>query len=91
MPVTQATATDAGDIDGGGSGFFAQALDTAGVTPGSTVTHAGLGFTWPSTAGATATSGTGTFGEPDNAVASGQAIAVYGTQGSTLGFVVSAS
>ncbi|WP_399946549.1 NPP1 family protein [Streptomyces sp. BBFR25] len=91
IAVTQDTATDVGDLDGGGASFSAQAFDAAGVKPGSTVTHAGLSFTWPSTAGATRTTGTGTFGEPDNAVASGQAIAVNGTQGDTLGFLVSAS
>ncbi|MGW2036223.1 NPP1 family protein [Streptomyces sp. NPDC001761] len=91
IAVTRDTATDLGDFDGGGASFSAQALAAAGVTPGSTGTHAGLRFTWPSTAGATAAHGTGTFGEPDNAVASGQTIAVDGTQGSTLGFLVSAS
>ncbi|MDX3097785.1 NPP1 family protein [Streptomyces sp. ME19-03-3] len=91
IAVTQDTATNVGDFDGGGASYSAQALAQAGVTPGSTVTHAELSFTWPSTAGATQTSGTGTFGKPDNAVANGQIVAVNGTQGSTLGFLVSAS
>ncbi|MDX3235201.1 NPP1 family protein [Streptomyces sp. ME03-5709C] len=91
IAVTQDTTTNVGDFDGGGASYSAQALAAAGVTPGSTVTHAGLDFTWPSTAGATATSGTRTVGEPDNAVAAGQTVAVNGTRGSTLGFLVSAS
>ncbi|MFF3257229.1 NPP1 family protein [Actinacidiphila glaucinigra] len=91
IAVTQDTATDLGDFDGGGASYSAQALAAANITPGSTVTHAGLNFTWPSTAGATQTSGTRTLGEPDNAVASGQTIAVNGTQGNTLGFLVSTS
>ncbi|MFI8004252.1 NPP1 family protein [Streptomyces sp. NPDC086010] len=91
IAVTQDTATDVGDLDGGGASFSAKALATAGATPGSTVTHAGIGFTWPSSAGATGTDGTRTFGRPDNAVASGQTVAVNGTRGDTLGFLVSAS
>ncbi|SEE58299.1 NPP1 family protein [Streptomyces sp. TLI_105] len=81
VSVTQDTATDAGDIDGGGASFSAQALASSGVTPGSTIAHDGVALTWPATAGT---------GQPDNTVASGQTIAVSGT-GDTLGFLVSAS
>ncbi|NMO51465.1 hypothetical protein HH310_09715 [Actinoplanes sp. TBRC 11911] len=91
VAVTQDGATDVGDFDGRGGSFSAQALAAAGVKPGATLTKAGLGFTWPATAGVTQTSGNGTFGRPDNAVASGQSIAVDGTQGKTLGFLVAAS
>ncbi|MFF4247064.1 NPP1 family protein [Streptomyces sp. NPDC001822] len=91
IAVTQDTATDLGDLDGGGASFSAKALATAGAKPGSTVTHSGIGFTWPSSAGVTGTDGTRTFGKPDNAIASGQTVAVNGTRGSTLGFLVSAS
>ncbi|MEU1621514.1 NPP1 family protein [Streptomyces sp. NPDC005722] len=91
VAVTQDTATDVGDFDGGGASYSAQAIAAAGVAPGSTITHAGLDFTWPSTAGTTATSGTRTLGQPDNAVANGQTLAVNGTRGNTLAFLVSAS
>ncbi|QFZ78441.1 hypothetical protein GFH48_38850 [Streptomyces fagopyri] len=91
VAVTQDNGTDLGDFDGGGASFSAQALAAAGVTAGSTATHAGLTLTWPSTAGKADTSGLGSFGEPDNAVASGQTIAVDQPQGNTLGFLVSAS
>ncbi|WP_419196558.1 M4 family metallopeptidase [Actinacidiphila glaucinigra] len=79
VSVTQDTATDAGDIDGGGASFSAQALAKAGVTPGSTVSHGGVALTWPSTAGT---------GKADNTVANGQTIALSGT-GNSLGFLVS--
>jgi hypothetical protein len=46
----------AGDIDGSGSSFSAQALASVGITPGATIPYRGLSFTWPA-------------GEPDNAVA----------------------
>ncbi|MFE7751946.1 NPP1 family protein [Streptomyces sp. NPDC057428] len=81
VSVTQDTATDAGDIDGGGASFSAQALAAAGVTPGSAVSHGGVALTWPSTAGS---------GKADNTVANGQTIALSGT-GDSLGFLVSAS
>ncbi|WP_220296845.1 NPP1 family protein [Streptomyces sp. MBT84] len=81
VSVTQDTATNIGDIDGGGASFSAQALAAAGVTPGSTVSHRGVALTWPSTAGT---------GKADNTVASGQTIALSGT-GDSLGFLVSAS
>jgi hypothetical protein len=91
IAVTQDTATDLGNLDGGGASFSAKALEEAGVKPGATVARAGLHFTWPSTAGATKAGSLGTYGEPDNALASGQTFAVDGTRGSTLGFLVSAS
>ncbi|MFJ2397251.1 NPP1 family protein [Streptomyces sp. NPDC087843] len=91
VAVTQDSGTDLGDFDGGGASFSAQALAKAGVTAGSSGTHAGLDFTWPSTAGKADISALGAFGEPDNAVASGQTIAVNQPKGSTLGFLVSAS
>jgi alpha-galactosidase len=74
--ITDDDATDAGNIDGAGSSLSAQALAAAGVTPGSTVNHAGLAFPWPDVAS----------GVPDNVLAGGQSLRVSGT-GSTLGFL----
>lgn len=77
VAVTDDTHTDAGDFDGGGSSISAQALAQVGVTPGSTVSKNGVDFHWPD----------GPSGSPDNAIASGQSIAVTG-KGTTLGFLL---
>ncbi|WP_433170316.1 glycoside hydrolase family 3 C-terminal domain-containing protein [Actinoallomurus sp. CA-150999] len=69
-----------GDLDGGGRSLSAQALATAGITPGGTVTHGGLTFTWPDVAA----------GKPDNVVAGGQTIKFSGT-GAKLGFLGTAN
>ena len=61
--ITADTGTGAGNIDGSGYSLSAQALASAGVTPGSTVKAGGLSFTWPAPAA----------GQPDNIVAGGQA------------------
>jgi hypothetical protein len=79
--ITDDTAPTLGDIDGSGSSFSAQALASVGVTPGGTVIHAGLSFTWPA-------------GHPDNVVASGQGFDLAGTGGTTggtLGFLVTST
>lgn len=89
--VTPDTNTAFGDIDGGGRSLSAQALAAAGVTPGSQVTHNGLAFTWPTTAGVLKTSTLGSFGRPDNVLSAGQTVAVNGTTGSTLGFLLTAA
>jgi hypothetical protein len=81
--------TGAADLDGSGYSFSATALANAGVTPGSTVTAGGLGFTWPSTAA----------GDADNVVAGGQEITVNapgasgasGASGAELGFLDTAT
>ena len=75
--ITDDTATAAGNIDGAGYSFSAQALAAAGAAPGGTVTAGGLTFTWPSAAS----------GTPDNVVASGQAFKISGS-GSQLGFLL---
>jgi hypothetical protein len=75
--ITDDSNTGPGDIDGSGYSLSAQALTAAGYPPGSTVTHAGLTFSWPGAAP----------GQPDNVVAAGQAILASGA-GSTLGFLV---
>ncbi|MBB2947289.1 beta-glucosidase-like glycosyl hydrolase [Actinoplanes lutulentus] len=68
----------AGNIDGGGYSYSAQALAAAtpAIVPGGAVTHDGLTFTWPA-AGA---------GSPDNVVAGGQTIALQGS-GTKLGLI----
>jgi surface antigen len=64
-----------GNLDGGGYSYSAQALAAADLTPGASVAHDGLTFTWPDVAA----------GTPDNVLASGQTIAVSGS--GTLGFL----
>ena len=68
----------AGNLDGGGASYSAQALAAAApsLTPGATVTHDGLTFTWPDAQP----------GTPDNVVAGGQTVPLTGS-GSTLGLL----
>jgi len=68
----------AGNLDGGGASYSAQALAAASpsLTPGATVTHDGLTFTWPNAQP----------GTPDNVVAGGQTVPLSGS-GSTLGLL----
>ena len=66
----------AGNLDGGGNSYSAQALAAAGLTPGATITHDGITFTWPNAPA----------GAPDNVLAGGQAIDISGT-GTTLGLL----
>jgi beta-glucosidase len=63
----------AGNFDGSGYSYSAQALATAGVTPGGTIG----GFTWPDVAP----------GKPDTVTAQGQ-IVVQAGSGSTLAFLL---
>nr|WP_199701839.1 glycoside hydrolase N-terminal domain-containing protein [Jiangella rhizosphaerae] len=78
VAVTDDTNTGTGNFDGNGASISAQALAQAGVTPGSVVSHGGLDFTWPDVPS----------GTPDNAVATGQSLAMSG-RGSTIGFLAS--
>jgi beta-galactosidase GanA len=78
IAVTDDARPYLGNLDGKGFSYSAQGLAAAGVTPGGSVTAAGLAFTWPSAAA----------GTPDNVVVDGQRIALSG-RGSTLGFLVS--
>jgi alpha-L-fucosidase 2 len=78
--ITDDTNTNVGDVDGSQSSFSAQALASVGVSAGGTVTHGGSSFTWPAAAA----------GEPDNTVASGQAIAMN-QSGSTLAFLITST
>ncbi|MFD4972082.1 glycoside hydrolase family 2 TIM barrel-domain containing protein [Streptomyces sp. NPDC058424] len=64
------------DIDGNGNSYSRQALAAVGFTPGATITHKGVSFTWPDTAP----------GEPDSMVALGRTVALSG-RGTTLGFL----
>ncbi len=61
----------AGNLDGGGFSYSAQALAAAGFTPGARITHHGLTFTWPTAAP----------GSPDNTLACGQSVALAGSCG----------
>ncbi len=66
------------NLDGGGASYSGQALAAAtpSLTPGATVTHDGLTFTWPNAQP----------GTPDNVVAGGQTVPLTGS-GSTLGLL----
>jgi beta-glucosidase len=64
------------NFDGGGASYSAQALAAAGLTPGATVNHDGVTFTWPDAQP----------GQPDNVVAGGQTFAISGS-GATLGLL----
>ncbi|HEV3361510.1 MAG TPA: glycoside hydrolase family 3 C-terminal domain-containing protein [Pseudonocardiaceae bacterium] len=64
------------NLDGAGASFSAQALAAAGATPGASIVHDGLTFSWPNTQ----------IGQADNVVASGQTIE-YSGSGSTMGFL----
>lgn len=57
--------TGTGNFDNGGHSYSAQALATAGATPGSTLTVAGINFAWPNVPA----------GSPDNIQVGGQTIA----------------
>ena len=64
------------DIDGSASSLSAQALASAGLTPGAAVTYDGVTFTWPDTQP----------GNLDNAICSGQTVLLSGS-GSRLAFL----
>jgi hypothetical protein len=68
----------AGNLDGGGLSYSAQAqaLAAAGLTARGTVQHGGISFTWPSAAPGTA----------DNVLTGGQSFLLSGS-GSKLGFI----
>ena len=75
--ITDDTNPAPGNFDASGYSYSAQALAAAGATPGATIIHHGLSFTWPNVAA----------GSPDNVVAQGQSIALSGN-GDTLGFLL---
>ena len=59
----------AGNLDGSGYSFSAQALASVGVTPGGTVTNGSTTFTWPDVP----------TGQPDTVTTAGQIIAMGGS------------
>ncbi|UYO97802.1 NPCBM/NEW2 domain-containing protein [Microbacterium sp. M28] len=81
--VTSIDAAKAGDFDGGGATFSAEALARAGVSPGTTVAvgdgDAAISYTWPAPAGAA-----------DSVAPAGQTIALRGT-GTHLAVLASAA
>ncbi len=80
--VSDDSAVNAGNFDGGGRSYSAQALAAAGVSPGQPVTSGGITYTWPVPAP----------GFPDNVIAAGQQITVNAPAGTQqLGFLGSAS
>jgi outer membrane protein assembly factor BamB len=71
-------AATASNFDGYGYSYSKQALATAGITPGGTVTSNGLTFAWPNVAP----------GNPDNIIAAGQTIALpQPASGTVLAFL----
>jgi NPCBM-associated, NEW3 domain of alpha-galactosidase len=64
------------DFDGVGNSFSAQALATAGLTPGGSFSSGGITLSWPDVSP----------GSPDNVVSQGQTVLVSGT-GTQLAFV----
>jgi alpha-galactosidase len=53
VAVTDESDPGPGNFDGDGDSYDAQALATAGVTPGATITSNGATFTWPTAAAGT--------------------------------------
>jgi beta-glucosidase len=74
--ISDDAATSAGNLDGGGRSYSAQALAAAGLTPGARITYGGVAFTWPDSRP----------GAADNVVAGGQVIALAGA-GPALGIL----
>jgi hypothetical protein len=76
--ITADTDQGCGNIDGDGFSLSQQALATAGLTPGASVTSGGLTYAWPAAAACS----------PDNVLADAQTILVHGSRGdSTLGLL----
>ena len=59
----------AGNFDGSGYSYSAEALASVGVMPGSTVSSGGYSFTWPDVSA----------GQPDNVTLNGQTVALSGS------------
>jgi beta-glucosidase len=74
--VTDDANPTAGNLDGAGYSFSAQALASVGVVPGGTVTSGSASFTWPDAPA----------GQPDTVTTAGQVIALHGS-GSALSFL----
>jgi beta-glucosidase len=59
----------AGNFDGSGYSYSAEALASVGITPGSTVSSGGYSFTWPDVPA----------GQPDSVTLNGQTVALSGS------------
>ncbi|WP_022891057.1 NPCBM/NEW2 domain-containing protein [Agromyces subbeticus] len=83
VSITDLTTATAGNFDGGGNSFSKAALETAGVTPGGTVTvgtgDSAIAYNWPEP-----------VGTPNSVTPAGQTIAVSG-QGTHLAVLASAA
>jgi hypothetical protein len=78
--ITSDSNTGAGNIDGSGYSFSADALAAQGINPGTLFTSHGTTFTWP----------TASPGNPDNALAAAQTVGLIGSS-PTLGFLVTST
>jgi beta-glucosidase-like glycosyl hydrolase len=79
--ITDDSNTKPGNFDGpNGASYSAQALASAGLSPGGSFTHDGVTFTWPNVAS----------GTNDNIVAEGQTVPLSGS-GTTLGILGSSA
>lgn len=78
--VTSDSSPSAGNLDGSGNSFSAQALAAIGVQGGSVITYSGVPFRWPDAA----------VGAADNVTAAGQTLTTSGS-GSTLAFLVTSA
>jgi len=74
--ISSDKATTTADIDASRSSLSAEALASAGLAPGASVTYGGTNFTWPDSEP----------GAKDNVVSSGQTVRLSGT-GSRLAFL----
>jgi predicted alpha-1,2-mannosidase len=80
--ISDDSAVGAGNFDGGGFSYSAEALATAGATPGQPITSGGITYTWP----------VPTPGYPDNVIAAGQKITVNAPAGTQqVGFLGAAT
>jgi hypothetical protein len=78
--TTSDSNSGAGNIDGSGYSFSAEALATQGVVPGGAVSADGITFTWP----------TASAGSENNALSSGQTVGLIG-QSPKLGFLITST
>jgi hypothetical protein len=78
--ITDDNNTTPGNFDLVGDSYSAQGLAAAGLSPGATVSHDGLSFTWPDVPA----------GTPDNTASANQVISASGS-GSKLGFLGAAA
>jgi beta-glucosidase len=74
--VSDDSDPSAGNFDGSGYSFSAQALATVGITPGATTSSGGFSFTWPNVPA----------GQQDAVTTNGQVVDLSGT-GSQLAFL----